>query len=415
MSRSKSTTSSSSHIQQICSVAECSRHAHGHGFCKMHHKRWRRYGDPLGKATPKPRPTNEELLRRFYSHTKHVGECLVWIGARNSSGYGTLVVDGCSWVAHRWIYEQCIGPLPPKIPLIQTCENCACVELSHLRLRTEKRTRSWPPQNLEILRAAYVGGSKEPVDLDLLAQQLNLAKTNICRKARELGLTNQRRFKREGGKQPTPRKFATDEERREWRRQFRYEYIAKHGPPKGAPGLIHTPEARAKMSRAIRAAWQNPQSKYFDPEVIQRRSDWSHEIALTRPSYMQHSRTAGGRRPDLDNQYFRSSWEANYARFLIWFQGLGEIISWKYEPYTFIFEEIKLGTRSYTPDFKVIFPDNHYEWHEVKGWMDPKSKTKLERMKQYFPEEKIILIEKAWFKQANKSGLSGLIPGWERR
>jgi hypothetical protein len=120
-----------------------------------------------------------------------------------------------------------------------------------------------------------------------------------------------------------------------------------------------------------------------------------------------------GRRGDLDDVYFRSSWEANYARYLKFMQARGEVASWGYETRTFWFEAIKRGTRSYLPDFEVTFMDGRHEWHEVKGWMDDKSKTKLARMAIYYPDEVVRIIGEGWFKQARKGGLAAVIPHWE--
>ena len=100
-----------------------------------------------------------------------------------------------------------------------------------------------------------------------------------------------------------------------------------------------------------------------------------------------YSRCKGGRRPDLDDRYFRSAWEANIARYLNFLMEQGEVISWEYEPATFEFHEIKRGTRSYTPDFRLWKPNGDYEWWEVKGWHDAKSKTRLKRFAKYYPEE----------------------------
>lgn len=91
--------------------------------------------------------------------------------------------------------------------------------------------------------------------------------------------------------------------------------------------------------------------------------------------------------------YFRSGWEMNYAQYLDWLKRMGEIIDWEYEPDTFWFEAIKRGTRSYTPDFKVTEKDGSVAYHEVKGWMDQKSATKLKRMAKYYPEITIVLID----------------------
>lgn len=93
------------------------------------------------------------------------------------------------------------------------------------------------------------------------------------------------------------------------------------------------------------------------------------------------------------NQFFRSKWEANYALYLDWLIKQKQILNWEYEAETFFFDKIKLGTRSYRPDFKVFNNDGSIEYHEVKGYMDAKSKTKIKRMAKYFPKLKLVLIE----------------------
>lgn len=59
------------------------------------------------------------------------------------------------------------------------------------------------------------------------------------------------------------------------------------------------------------------------------------------------------------------------------------------------------------------YPDGRIEWHEVKGYLDQKSRTKLKRMAKYFPGEKIVVVDKEWFRRAVRGGLAGVIPGWE--
>lgn len=121
-----------------------------------------------------------------------------------------------------------------------------------------------------------------------------------------------------------------------------------------------------------------------------------------------------GRRIDLENKYFRSSWEANYARYLNWLIKQGLLSEWKYESETFEFEKIKRGSRFYTPDFKLIYPDGRIERHEVKGYMDARSSTKLKRMKKYFPESPIILIDRDCYASLAKQ-VAPLFPEWEGR
>ena len=92
--------------------------------------------------------------------------------------------------------------------------------------------------------------------------------------------------------------------------------------------------------------------------------------------------------------FFRSKWEVNYALYLVFLVKQKQIKRWTYEEDTFIFEKIKLGTRSYTPDFKIYNNDKSIEYHEVKGWMTPKSKTQIKRMAKYYPDIKLIIIDK---------------------
>lgn len=125
-----------------------------------------------------------------------------------------------------------------------------------------------------------------------------------------------------------------------------------------------------------------------------------------------HSRAHGGKREDLNGAYFRSSWESNYARYLNWLIGLGEIKKWEYECDTFEFKNIRKGNIFYTPDFKITNNDGSIEYHEIKGWMDARSKTKLNRMSKYFPEIKVILIDREAYYAIARS-VKGFIPGWE--
>ena len=121
----------------------------------------------------------------------------------------------------------------------------------------------------------------------------------------------------------------------------------------------------------------------------------------------------GGRRSDLADRYFRSSWEANYARYLEWLVRQGEIVSWEYEVDSFEFP-VKRGTRTYLPDFKVWVSPEKFEYHEVKGYMDQRSATKLKRMKRYYPAVKVVLIDAAAYRSI-AAGVWRLIPGWEQR
>lgn len=110
--------------------------------------------------------------------------------------------------------------------------------------------------------------------------------------------------------------------------------------------------------------------------------------------------------------FFRSAWEANYARYLEYQKMWGLIEKWEYEPETFWFDGIKRGVRSYLPDFRVADSKGEIQYHEVKGWMDAKSLTKLNRMRIYHPEVQIVVRDSKWFSKLSGT-LKICIPDWE--
>jgi hypothetical protein len=131
------------------------------------------------------------------------------------------------------------------------------------------------------------------------------------------------------------------------------------------------------------------------------------------PSRKVYPKTSQGKRKDLEDRYFRSSWEANYARYLNFLVKNNSIHKWDYEVDTFWFNEIKRGTRTYTPDFKIWeHLDSEPYYIEIKGWMDKKSQTKLKRMQKYYPAIKVVLIQKKEYDSIKKS-VKPLIPFWE--
>jgi hypothetical protein len=185
----------------------------------------------------------------------------------------------------------------------------------------------WTDSEVELLRDFYEkAGKTAPINLQGLSAILGKHKTNVCRKARELGLDTCQYRKRK-------------------------------------------------------------------PEQV-------------------YSRSNAGKRKDIGDTYFRSNWEANYARYLNLLIEKEKLFKWEYEADTFWFEKIKRGTRSYTPDFKIWeTKDSSPYYVEVKGWMDAKSKTKLKRMQTYYPNTRIEIFGAAEYKELSKN--KALIAGWE--
>jgi hypothetical protein len=269
----------------------------------------------------------------------------------------------------------------------------------------------WSEAELERLKAAYGHAtSGNQIGLDQLAAEMGRHKTNISRKARALGLTDMCRKKKEERKIRLP-KFSTDEERRKFQSEKAKRYIAEKGHPRGALGMKHTEEAKAKMAEGFR--------KWFDSATEEQKQEWKMKGLKTRaangtmvPPRLGATWKAGWREIGGVRKYYRSKWEANYAHYLQWLKEKGQILDWKHEPETFWFEGIKRGCVSYLPDFWVKEVSGSEAYHEVKGWMDARSVTKIKRMAKYHPKVKLIVIDSKAYTALKKS-CQGLVPGWE--
>lgn len=133
------------YIRVDCTVDGCPNPHLARGLCRLHYKRWEAHGDP-NAAVPFLAGSPEES---FQSRTERRGDCLVWTGAADPLGYGTLWVSGASMRVHRYAWERANGPIPEGMFIDHKCWNPPCVEVAHLRLAT-------PSENARYLRGARV-------------------------------------------------------------------------------------------------------------------------------------------------------------------------------------------------------------------------------------------------------------------
>lgn len=261
-------------------------------------------------------------------------------------------------------------------------------------------------------RDKYILKHYKSYNLTEVSQAVGLTRTSTARRARQLGvkMTHKKQeftktYKDEfgvrhpiGWVRKTPEEISAKISKRvkEW---------YKHNPhPKGFKGKKRPEEFKKMMSNRIKELWRDKNSKYNSPESRQIKSDNMSRMMIERMSKMDkgkiYSRTKKGWLELGDKKYyFRSGWEMKYARYLQNIETLKGIKKWEYEVDTFWFDKIKRGVRSYTPDFKIFHNDGSVEYHEVKGWMDAKSKTKLKRMKIYYPNIDVIVIDETDMKR----------------
>jgi hypothetical protein len=230
--------------------------------------------------------------------------------------------------------------------------------------------------------------------LQELADKMGRTKQFICRQAKRLGLTDIKRKKSliEGYKPHIP----------DWN---------KKSHPKGMLGKKHTKETLDALSAISKNRHENMSDQQKSDKVLKmmktREKNGNMVPERHKTTWKSGWRDIGGKR-----KYFRSRWEANYARYLEFLKQGNQILEWVHEPEVFWFEGIKRGCVSYLPDFKVTYIDNSVEYHEVKGWMDDRSKTKIKRMAKYHPAVVLKIIDAKWFKANNKM-LTQIIFGWE--
>lgn len=148
-----------------------------------------------------------------------------------------------------------------------------------------------------------------------------------------------------------------------------------------------------------------------------RSQETNHKISQTlKQKYadgMKISNSKGSYRKDL-KMYFRSSWEANYARMLNF-----EKIEWEYEKRQFTFYHPD-GTIDfvYTPDFYIgylIEIKGHAE--SSKKWTCNcnrcvRDKEKMDRFSAEYPDTRLEMIGKKEYKELVKK-YAGQVPKWE--
>jgi hypothetical protein len=75
---------------------------------------------------------------RFWAKVNKTDECWLWTASRVGGGYGRFhPTNGVSVYAHRWAYEQLVGPIPEGLQLDHLCRVRQCVNPSHLEPVTQ--------------------------------------------------------------------------------------------------------------------------------------------------------------------------------------------------------------------------------------------------------------------------------------
>lgn len=120
--------------QKVCSVEGCDMFAVKRGMCHGHYRRNLKYGSPTG-GKYLIKGTTQRFVEEAVKNP-HPTECMECQG-HAPLGYGVLVINKTSWLAHRYSLFLSTGVNPPTKNALHSCHNPSCVNPNHLRWGTQ--------------------------------------------------------------------------------------------------------------------------------------------------------------------------------------------------------------------------------------------------------------------------------------
>ena len=124
------------HADRLC--RECGKQFHPGSAEAKYCSRpcmWKNNGRNQGE---KPKEELTTQIRRFWNQVDKSGECWLWTGTVDHTGYGQFQAARRRYKAHRLAYILAHGTIPSHLELDHLCRTPACVRVDHLEAVTHQ-------------------------------------------------------------------------------------------------------------------------------------------------------------------------------------------------------------------------------------------------------------------------------------
>jgi hypothetical protein len=122
---------------------------------------------------------------RFWSKVEKTNSCWLWRAESvHKFGYGRFSLRGKHVEAHRYAYENCIGPIPKGLQIDHLCRVPACVNPKHLEVVTRKENllRGFSPMAILARRTHCLRGGHPLSGENLFINAHGQRECYICRR-----------------------------------------------------------------------------------------------------------------------------------------------------------------------------------------------------------------------------------------